>query len=284
MSHANGSLKAILYALGANFGIALAKSGAAWYTNSSAMLAEAIHSFADTANQVLLLLGLKRAGRPASAEHPLGYGKALFFYSFIVALLLFSAGGLFSIYEGVSKLLHPHVPHAPWVAVAVLAIAIALETVSLRAALAEVNRVRGRRYWAAELYRLPNGTVALNRMNGMTVYNSFSTDNGRTWTHNQTGGPNSVRFLDPVNGYGFSTVSTGWSVNTIGLNKTKDGGKTWERIGTVVDGAGIMPIRFVNGRLFVFTGQRLLSTADEGQTWNTEWPLKTLTSANAGGS
>lgn len=145
MSHANGSLKAILYALGANFGIALAKSGAAWYTNSSAMLAEAIHSFADTANQVLLLLGLKRAGRPASAEHPLGYGKALFFYSFIVALLLFSAGGLFSIYEGVSKLLHPHVPHAPWVAVAVLAIAIALETVSLRAALAEVNRVRGRR-------------------------------------------------------------------------------------------------------------------------------------------
>lgn len=139
-------------------------------------------------------------------------------------------------------------------------------------------------YWAAELYRLPNGTVALNRMNGMTVYNSFSTDNGRTWTHNRTGGPNSVRFLDPVNGYGFSTVSTGWSVNTIGLNKTKDGGKTWERIGTVVDGAGIMPIRFVNGRLFVFTGQRLLSTADEGQTWNTEWPLKTLTSANAGGS
>lgn len=68
------------------------------------MLAEAIHSFADTANQGLLLLGLKRVGRPASAEHPLGYGKALFFYSFIVALLLFSGGGLFSIYEGVQKL------------------------------------------------------------------------------------------------------------------------------------------------------------------------------------
>ena len=144
MTHANGSIRAILSALGANLGIAVAKSLAAWYTNSSAMLAEAIHSFADSANQGLLLLGLKRAQLPASVEHPLGYGKAVFFYSFLVAVLLFSMGGLFSIYEGVEKLLHPEVPHAPWVAVVVLAVAVALEAGSLRVALKEVARVRGR--------------------------------------------------------------------------------------------------------------------------------------------
>lgn len=145
MAHPNGSIRAILYALGANLGIAAAKSAAAWYTNSSAMLAEAIHSFADSANQGLLLLGMKRAQLPVTADHPLGYGKAVFFYSFLVAVLLFSMGGLFSIYEGVEKLLHPEIPHAPWVAVAVLAVAIALEVSSLRVALGEVQRIRGRR-------------------------------------------------------------------------------------------------------------------------------------------
>ncbi|NJD56949.1 MAG: cation diffusion facilitator family transporter [Nitrospirae bacterium] len=145
MSHTNGSIKAIMYALGANGGIAVAKGLAAWYTGSGAMLAEAIHSFADCANQVLLLIGLRRAKRPVSEEHPLGYGKAIYFWSFIVALMLFSMGGMFSIYEGVHKMLHPEMPTSPWVAVAVLAVSILLEFGSLKGALNEVNKVKGKR-------------------------------------------------------------------------------------------------------------------------------------------
>jgi cation diffusion facilitator family transporter len=139
----HGSLKAIFYALGANTGIAIAKGFAAWYTNSGAMLAEAIHSTADCANQGLLLLGLKRAKRAPSESHPLGYGKAIYFWSFLVALLLFSMGGIFSIYEGVHKLAHPEMPESPWIAVAVLVVSIVLEYFSLRGALAEINKVRG---------------------------------------------------------------------------------------------------------------------------------------------
>lgn len=139
----HGSLKAIFYALGANTGIAIAKGFAAWYTNSGAMLAEAIHSTADCANQGLLLLGLKRAKRAPSETHPLGYGKAIYFWSFLVALLLFSMGGMFSIYEGVHKLAHPEMPESPWIAVAVLAVSIVLEYFSLRGALVEINKVRG---------------------------------------------------------------------------------------------------------------------------------------------
>ncbi|MBI3896751.1 MAG: cation diffusion facilitator family transporter [Gammaproteobacteria bacterium] len=148
MSQSNGSLKAIFFALGANLGIALAKSATAWYTTSSAMLAEAIHSFADCTNQLLLLVGMNRANKPVTEQHPLGHGKAIFFYSFIVALLLFSVGGAFAIHEGIDKLTHPHTPNAPWVAVVVLTISIALELASLRAALAEVRRIRGQRtFW-----------------------------------------------------------------------------------------------------------------------------------------
>lgn len=138
-------MRAILFALGANLGIGVSKAGAAWYTGSGAMLAEAIHSFADCTNQLLLLLGLKRARMPVSEEHPLGYGKAIYFWSFLVALLLFSMGGMFSVYEGVHKLLHPELPRSPWVAVIVLVIAILLEFGSLRTALQEVRRVQGRR-------------------------------------------------------------------------------------------------------------------------------------------
>lgn len=145
MSHANGSIKAIMYALGANGGIAVAKGAAAWHTGSGAMLAEAIHSFADCANQLLLLVGLRRAKRPVSDEHPLGYGKAIYFWSFIVALMLFSMGGIFSIYEGVHKMLHPEMPTSPWVAVAVLVVSILLELGSLKGALNEVNKVKGKR-------------------------------------------------------------------------------------------------------------------------------------------
>ncbi len=145
MSHGGGSTKAIFYALGANLGIAAAKAAAAIYTNSGAMLAEAIHSFADSANQVLLLLGLKRSRRPVSEEHPLGYGKSIYFWSFIVALMLFSMGGMFSLYEGVHKLQHLEMPTSPWVAVAVLAVSIILEMGSLKGAMNEVRKVRGKR-------------------------------------------------------------------------------------------------------------------------------------------
>jgi len=109
------------------------------------MLAEAIHSFADSTNQILLLVGLKQAKQPVSEEHPLGYGKAIYFWSFIVALMLFSMGGIFSVYEGVHKLMHPEMPKSPWVAVVVLGVSVLLEIGSLKGALSEVRRVQGKR-------------------------------------------------------------------------------------------------------------------------------------------
>ncbi len=143
MSHGANSLKSIIYALGANFTIAVAKMTAALYTGSGAMLAEAVHSLADTGNQVLLLIGLRRSKLPPSAEYPLGHGRAVYFWSFIVALLLFSMGGLFSIYEGIHKLSVHEGLQAPWLAVAILAFSIVMESVSLRGCLREVNKVRG---------------------------------------------------------------------------------------------------------------------------------------------
>jgi cation diffusion facilitator family transporter len=142
------SVRTILYALGANLAIAAAKTAAAIFTGSSSMLAEAIHSYADSGNQGLLLLGLKRAKRPPTPDYPLGHGKAIFFWSFIVALVLFSLGGLFSLYEGWHKL-HASEPLSyAWVAVGVLAFGIAAEIVSLRACLHEVGKVReGRSLW-----------------------------------------------------------------------------------------------------------------------------------------
>lgn len=134
-----------MYAFIANFGIAIAKSWAAWLTGSGSMLAEAIHSYADTGNQVLLFLGLKQSQRPADAEHPLGYGKLSYFWSFIVAILLFSMGGLFSIYEGVHKLQHPEPLSQLWVAILVLSLAILLEGGSLFGAIREIKKVRGER-------------------------------------------------------------------------------------------------------------------------------------------
>jgi len=142
------SVRTIFYALGANLAIAVAKTGAAITTGSSAMLAEAIHSYADSGNQGLLLLGMKQAKRPPSPEFPLGWGKAVFFWSFIVALVLFSLGGLFSVYEGWHKLAHPEALSYPWVAVGILVFGLAAETVSLRACLHEVNKVRsGKSLW-----------------------------------------------------------------------------------------------------------------------------------------
>jgi len=143
-SHSS-TARAILYAFLANFGIALTKTWAAWLTGSGSMLAEAIHSYADTGNQVLLFLGLKQSQRPPDDEHPLGYGKLSYFWSFVVAVLLFSMGGLFSIYEGVHKLQHPEPLTRVWIAIVVLSLAIVLESGSLLGALREIRLVRGER-------------------------------------------------------------------------------------------------------------------------------------------
>jgi cation diffusion facilitator family transporter len=145
MSAKADSVRSILYALGANLAIAAAKTAAALATGSSAMLAEAIHSLADSGNQGLLLWGMRQAKRPPSPDYPLGWGKAVFFWSFVVALVLFCLGGVFSLYEGWHKLQHLQALSYPWVAVGVLVFGLVAETVSLRACLAEVNKVRGRK-------------------------------------------------------------------------------------------------------------------------------------------
>jgi cation diffusion facilitator family transporter len=137
------SLTSIFLALGANFAIFVAKLAAALYTGSGAMIAEAIHSLADSGNQLLLILGLRRAKRPPTDKHPLGYGKTIYFWSFIVALILFSMGGMFSIYEGIHKLNHPEPLVAPWLAITVLLFSIVAESISLWGCLREVNKIRG---------------------------------------------------------------------------------------------------------------------------------------------
>ena len=140
--HAN-PVKAILLALGANFVIFLAKLFAALVTGSGAMLAEAVHSLADCGNQGLLLLGIRQAKRPPSDEYPLGWGRALYFWSFLVAILLFSVGGMFSIYEGIHKLTHPEPLRWAWLALGVLMFAIVAEGISMRGCMHEVNKSRG---------------------------------------------------------------------------------------------------------------------------------------------
>ncbi|MGB3212062.1 MAG: cation diffusion facilitator family transporter [Desulforhopalus sp.] len=139
----SNSLTSIFFALGANFAIFVAKLAAALHTGSGAMLAEAVHSLADNGNQLLLIIGLKRAKRPPSYDHPLGYGKTIYFWSFIVAVILFSMGGMFSVYEGIHKLQHPEPLTAPWLAIAVLIFSIIAESISLWGCLREVNKVRG---------------------------------------------------------------------------------------------------------------------------------------------
>lgn len=139
---ASGGTKAILAAFGANIGIAIAKFIAWAVSGSASMLAEAIHSVADSGNQLLLLLGGRKARRAADREHPFGYGRERYVYAFVVAIILFSVGGLFSIYEGIGKLAEPHELKNWWIPVAVLVIAIGLESFSLRTAVKESNRVR----------------------------------------------------------------------------------------------------------------------------------------------
>ncbi len=136
------SEKAILYALLANTGIALAKSWGAWFTGSGSMLAEAIHSYADAGNQILLFVGLIQARKPPDEEHPLGYGKITYFWAFIVAIMLFSLGGLFSIYEGIHKLQEPEPLEQIWAALLILGLAILLEGASLYGALGQIKKLR----------------------------------------------------------------------------------------------------------------------------------------------
>jgi len=145
MAQQADSLKSIFYALGANGAIAVAKLVAAAFTGSSAMLAEGIHSLADCGNQGLLLWGVKAAKKPPTPDYPLGFGKAIYFWSFIVALILFTMGGMFSIYEGMHKLDHPEPLSAPWVAVGVLVFAVLAESFSLWGCLKEVVKIQGDR-------------------------------------------------------------------------------------------------------------------------------------------
>lgn len=148
MAGGSNPVKAVLYALGANFGIAITKSVAAAITGSGAMLAEAIHSFSDCANQGLLLFGMKQAKQAPTADFPLGFGKAIYFWSFVVAILLFSVGGMFSVYEGWHKLHAPEALNKPWIAIGVLVVAIGLESVSCWGALTEIRKVQnGRSLW-----------------------------------------------------------------------------------------------------------------------------------------
>jgi cation diffusion facilitator family transporter len=144
----SGGTKAIVAALAANLGIAVTKFIAYLLTASSSMLAEAIHSLADSSNQLLLLVGGKRARREATPEHPFGYGRERYVFAFVVSIVLFSVGGLFALYEGWHKLQHPEpIDSWKWVPIVVLLLAIGLETYSFRTAIHESNQVRGDLTW-----------------------------------------------------------------------------------------------------------------------------------------
>lgn len=145
MAGQGDSIRAIFFALGANFAIFVTKGVAAFITGSGAMLAETVHSLADCGNQLLLLLGLRQARTPPSPDYPLGYGKVIYFWSFLVAVMLFSVGGMFSLYEGIHKLQHPEPLRQWWWAVGVLVVSIVAEALSMRACLVEVNKARGSR-------------------------------------------------------------------------------------------------------------------------------------------
>jgi cation diffusion facilitator family transporter len=139
----SGGNKAVLAALASNLGITVTKFIAFAFTGSSSLLAEAVHSVADTGNQGLLLLGSRRANKERDRAHPFGYGRERYFYAFVVSLVLFSVGGLFAIVEGIAKVAHPHkLDHAP-IAVAVIAIAIVLESLSFRTAVTESAKLKG---------------------------------------------------------------------------------------------------------------------------------------------
>ncbi|MBF4579101.1 MULTISPECIES: cation diffusion facilitator family transporter [unclassified Frigoribacterium] len=149
----SGGNKAIFAALGANLGIAVTKFVAWFFSGSSSMLAEGVHSLADSGNQLLLLLGGKQARKAADAEHPFGYGRERYVYAFVVSIILFSVGGVFSLYEGVEKLREPHPLDVPWLPVLVLAISLGLESFSLRTAIKEARPAKGAQSWPAFIRR-----------------------------------------------------------------------------------------------------------------------------------
>jgi cation diffusion facilitator family transporter len=142
MSHENASVKSILFALLANLGIAITKTVAAVITGSGAMLAESIHSYADCGNQGLLFLGLKASKKKPDPNHPLGYGKEIYFWSFIVAIILFSMGGLFSIYEGIHKINSHEGLKSPMIAIIVLLVSMVFEGASLYGCMVQINKIR----------------------------------------------------------------------------------------------------------------------------------------------
>jgi cation diffusion facilitator family transporter len=153
MSAASGT-RAIVAALAANLGIAATKFVAFALTGSSSMLAESIHSVADSGNQALLLVGGKRARREATPEHPFGFGRERYVYAFIVSIVLFSVGGLFALYEGYHKLTHREaITEWKWVPIVVLVIAIGLESYSFRTAIQESNKLRGKSGWVEFIRR-----------------------------------------------------------------------------------------------------------------------------------
>jgi cation diffusion facilitator family transporter len=168
----DGSKRAIIAAFLANLGIAISKFVGFIITGSAGMLAEAVHSVADTGNQALLMLGGRRATRRATPEHPFGYGRERYFWAFAVAMVLFSMGGLFALYEGFEKLRHPHEVESIWVGVTILVIAIVLESWSLRTAAKEANHVKapGMSWWRfIRTSKLPELPVVLLEDTGAEI-------------------------------------------------------------------------------------------------------------------
>ena len=146
-------MRAVFAALAANLGIAVTKFIAFLFTGSASMLAESVHSIADTGNQVLLLIGRDRSSRPASDEHPFGFGRERYFYGFVVSVMLFTVGAAFSVYDGIHKIVKPEAIRSPQVALIVLALSAVLEGFSLRTGVGEANKVRGDRNWGTFIRR-----------------------------------------------------------------------------------------------------------------------------------
>jgi cation diffusion facilitator family transporter len=146
-------MRAVVAAFGANLGIAVIKFVAFLLTGSASMLAESVHSVADTGNQVLLFVGRGRSIRPASDEHPFGFGRERYFYGFVVSVMLFTVGAAFSIYDGIHKILNPEAVRSPGIAFGVLALSAVLEAFSLRTGIGEANKVRGDRRWSTFIRR-----------------------------------------------------------------------------------------------------------------------------------
>jgi cation diffusion facilitator family transporter len=176
MSAPDGSQRAIIAAFLANLGIALAKFIAFAVTGATSMLAEAVHSVADTSNQGLLLLGGRRSRRAPTRQHPFGYGRERYFWSFVVAVVLFTAGGLFALFEGEEKLRHPHPLESTQWAIGVLIVAVVLEAFSLRTAVRESRHLKGSESWVSFIRRVkvPELPVVLLEDTGALLGLSFA--------------------------------------------------------------------------------------------------------------